>query len=346
MTEPFQAAVVGVGHLGRHHARIYADMEGVDLACVVDVDEGTAREVAERHGARAVADLRAIPDDVRLASIATPTHSHYEVARHLLDRGISLLVEKPLVQDLSQGEDLVRRARSTGAVLQVGHVERFNPACRAIERLAVEPRFIDSQRISPFTFRSRDIGVVLDLMIHDLDLILHIVGSEVKHVDAVGVSVLGQEEDIANARLEFENGCVANLTSSRVSMKVERKVRVFAPDCYASLDFGARRGVVYRRARGASETRDAIEDVDPRTIADPKAFVFGDFIKSEQIAMDDDEPLALEIGSFVRAVRDRTAPVVSGYDALRALRLAHRVLEEIGRYQERSREFLADHPVS
>jgi len=340
MTSGARAAVVGVGHLGRHHARIYASMAGVDLVGVVDVDEGAGRKVAEEHGTRWFRDAAELPD-VDLVSVATPTVSHHEVAGGFIDRGVSVLVEKPLTRDLAEGEDLVRRARDRGVVLQVGHVERFNPACTALDRLEIEPMYVECDRISPFSFRSSDIGVVLDLMIHDLDLVLHLVRHDVERVDAVGVSVLGLAEDIANARLTFANGCVANVTASRVSMKTERKLRLFAPECYASLDFGARRGSVYRRKRDAAEIGGEVAGTDPRTVTDPKALVFGNFIEAETLPMDDHEPLGKEIEAFVTAVRDGSRPVVSGEDALRALGVAHRVLEEIRRFGRRSEEFVA-----
>lgn len=335
-----RAAVVGVGHLGQHHARIYAQMAGVDLVGVADLDETAGKTIAARYGAPWCADYRELPEDVQLVSVASPTKTHHEVASHFLSRGISVLVEKPLTQTLEEGEDLVRIAKQSGAILQVGHVERFNPACAAIDRLGVEPRFVECDRISPFSFRSSDIGVVLDLMIHDLDLILHFVRSEVERVEAIGISVLGLQEDIANARLVFANGCVANVTASRVSMKVERKIRLFAPECYASLDFGARQGAVYRRKGGPSEISGAIAGLDPKSIADPRAFLFGDFISAEQIAMDDHEPLLKEIEAFVASVRTGDRPVVSGEDALRALDLAGRILAEIRSFQERSEPYL------
>lgn len=342
-----KAAVVGVGHLGKHHARIYAQMEGVELVGVADLDEEAGREVAVRHGARWYGDYRELPAELDLVSVATPTRSHYEVARYFLDKGIPVLVEKPLTQELSEGEALVKFASERGVVLQVGHVERFNPAFLAFQRLGVQPRFVECARIAPFSFRSTDVGVVLDLMIHDLDLVLHLVQSEVKNVEALGVSVLGMKEDIANARISFENGCVANVTASRVSMKTERKIRLFAPTCYASLDFSGRQGYVYRRKGDAKQISDAIATIDPKSVIDPKAFLFGDFISAEQIEMDDHEPLKKELESFVQAVRTGETPVVSGEAAVKVLALAQRILDEIGQFQERSVEFLsqtADQP--
>ncbi len=340
-----RAAVIGVGHLGQHHARIYAEMDGVELVGVVDTDEKAAREVAGRFGAPHFTSLDDLPE-IDAASVATPTVSHHQVARTLLLRDVSLLIEKPLTRDLSEAEDLVKLAAERGRTLQVGHVERFNPACRAIERLGIRPRFIESQRISPFSFRSSDIGVVLDLMIHDLDLILHLMSSDVERVDAIGVSVLGMSEDIANVRLTFENGCVANVTASRVSLKSERKIRIFAPECYASADLGNHTGSVYRLNRDISEISGAISKLDPKTVSDPRALLFGDYIRAEPLETDKAEPLLKEIEAFVHAVRTGERPVVSGEDALRTLTVAHRILEEIGRFQERSIAFIdgADSP--
>jgi len=340
MSRPLRTAAVGVGHLGRHHARIYAEMEGVELVGVVDADAARAREVGERHGVPHLTDHRRLPEALDAVSVATPTASHFEVARHFLARGISVLVEKPLTTTVAEGRELVELARRGGAVLQVGHVERFNPACLAVERLGIRPRFVESTRISPFSFRSSDIGVVLDMMIHDLDLVLHLVGTEVEKVDAVGVPVLGRREDIANARITFQDGCVANITASRVAMKTERKIRIFAPDCYASIDFGERKGRLYRLGPDSERMRGEVDRIDPRSVPNPLAFVFGNLIQVEEIAMGDQEPLRAELEAFVHAVRTGERPIVSGEDGLAALVLADRILEKIGTFQERSRPFI------
>jgi predicted dehydrogenase len=199
---------------------------------------------------------------------------------------------------------------------------------------------VESTRISPFSFRSSDIGVVLDMMIHDLDLVLHLVGSKVARVDAIGVPVLGSHEDIANARITFEDGCVANVTASRVAMKKERKIRLFAPDCYASLDFAERKGRLYRLNPERKKLAGDLDRVDPKAFENPLAFVFGNLIQVEEIAMDDHEPLRLELESFVAAARSGDKPVVSGEDALAALELADRILDGIGSFRERSRSFI------
>ncbi|OHB70109.1 MAG: UDP-N-acetyl-D-glucosamine dehydrogenase, partial [Planctomycetes bacterium RBG_16_43_13] len=246
MSQKLRIAVIGVGHLGKEHARIYSKMKGVELVAVCDTIPERVEEVAKGVGSPAVTDYHQLFGKVEVVSIAVPTVSHYDIASEFLRRGIHCLVEKPLTKTIPQAEELVKIARSNGAILQVGHVERFNPAVMAVSNIVGKPRFIECHRLSTFKARSVDIDVVMDLMIHDIDIILHFVKSPLKKVDAVGVSLLFDHEDIANARLEFEDGCIANVTASRISDKAMRKIRIFSDDKYVSLDYAERTAKAYK----------------------------------------------------------------------------------------------------
>jgi len=299
-----RVGVVGVGALGQHHARVYADLPGATLAGLYDVDPSRAAEVAARHGVPAFARLRELADAADAISVAVPTVDHHRVARTLLEAGKDVLVEKPMTAGLKEAEDLIGLASEKGAILQVGHIERFNPAVDALRKAALQPRFIEVHRLSPFSPRSLDVDVVLDLMIHDLDIVLCLDGSGAVQVDAVGVPVLTSKVDIANVRLRFASGLIANLTASRVSAEKVRKFRVFSPKTYISVDFAARSAQVYRLIQGHA----------------------GPEITAERTAAPDEEPLRRQLAAFVAAVRDRTVPAVTGDDGLRALTLAHTVL--------------------
>src|SRR4029079_5744730 len=242
-----RVGVVGVGHIGKNHARLYAETKAADFTAIYDTDASNAAQVAEQYKVRAAESLGEFADLVDAASIATPTSSHFAVAQPLLEKGKHLLVEKPIAEDMAQASQLAELAARRQLVLQVGHVERFNPVLSALEERLTHPRFIEAHRLSPFPNRSTDIGVVLDLMIHDLEIILHLVRSPVQTIDAVGGPVLSRGEDIANARLRFENGCVANITSSRISPERMRKIRVFQEDAYLSLDYQNQSGEIYRK---------------------------------------------------------------------------------------------------
>jgi predicted dehydrogenase len=299
-----RVGVVGVGALGQHHARVYADLPGASLAGIYDADPSRAAEVAARHGVPAFGQLRELTDAADAISVAVPTVEHHRVARTLLEAGKDVLVEKPMTAGLEEAEDLIGLASEKGAVLQVGHIERFNPAVDALRKAALQPRFIEVHRLSPFSPRSLDVDVVLDLMIHDLDIVLCLDGSGAVQVDAVGVPVLTSKVDIANVRLRFASGLIANLTASRVSAEKVRKFRVFSPKTYISVDFAARSAQVYRLVQGEG----------------------GPEITTERTSAPDEEPLRRQLAAFVAAVRDRTAPAVTGADGLRALTLAHTVL--------------------
>jgi predicted dehydrogenase len=302
-----RAAVVGVGSLGQHHARVWAELPGATLAGVYDVDPGRAAEVAARHGVPALRHLREVVEGADAVSVAVPTVDHHRVARALMEARRHVLVEKPMTATLEEADDLVRLAAARGVVLQVGHVERFNPAVDVLREAAPAPRFIEVHRLAPFTPRSLDIDVVLDLMIHDLDILLGLDGSELVQVDAVGVPVLTAKPDIANVRLRFASGLIANLTASRVSAEKVRKFRAFAPSTYVSADLVARQANVFR------------------LVGDPER---------QEIAMDsrgapDEEPLRRQLAAFLAAVEGRGPVVVSGADGRRVLALAQRILAGI-----------------
>ena len=303
-----RAAVVGVGHLGRHHARILGSMPGVALTGVVDANGSRAREIAASSGARAVTDVREMLDEVDLVSIATPTEAHGEVAGLCLARGIPVLVEKPLARSVAECDAIIQAAARTGAILAVGHTERFNPAVIAARPAVDKPGFIEIHRLGTFPERSLDIDVVFDLMIHDLDLVLSIVRSPIAAIEAVGVPVLTDRADIANARIRFESGCVANITASRISRDRIRKIRVFQRDAYISIDCGAKEAEVYR----------LIHQEGRRPL-----------IEGGRIPVVDGEPLRNELEDFVAAVREGRQPAVGGVDGRNAVRLAEQITERM-----------------
>jgi predicted dehydrogenase len=329
-------AVLGVGSLGKEHARLYAELARAGVAeftGVYDVNIEAARLQAAQHGVRAYASIEEAGDAADALSVVTPTTTHYELAKALLARGKHLLVEKPMTSTAAQAAELVSLAQTHGAVLQVGHVERFNPVFGYLERAATEPKFIECHRLSPFPARSTDIGVVLDLMIHDLDVVLAFVKAPILQVDAVGISVLSATEDIANARLKFSNGCVANLTASRISPERMRKIRVFsggASPAYVSLDYRAQEGFLYRLAReGESES-----PLWKKLLASKEAAIVSEFagkrIVREPVPITKEEPLKLELSHFVECVQKRRTPRVSGVQAKAALDVAFEITRQIG----------------
>jgi len=303
-----RTAVIGVGYLGRFHAEKYAANPAAELVAVADVDPARARAVAAALGVEAVTDYRALAGRIDCASVAVPTQLHHAVACGLLDAGVDVLVEKPLTTTVDEGKALLELAVRRGRVLQVGHLERFNPAIRALDGIVREPRFIECHRLAPFTERGTDVDVVLDLMIHDLDVILSMMPSPLRSVEAVGVPVLTNSVDIANARLRFANGGIANVTASRVSLKRERKLRIFQPDAYLSVDYGERRVLICRREPGP----DGLPALSLEEREVPEA-----------------DALGSEIDAFLSAVRERETPPVTGWDGLRALEVAHVILESL-----------------
>jgi predicted dehydrogenase len=322
-------AVIGVGHLGKEHARIYSDMPDVSLVGIVDINKERGEEVAQRYNTKYYSSYKDILGKVDAVSVVVPTKSHYEIAKELLKNGIPVLVEKPMTGTVSEAEELIKLSKSNNTVLQPGYVERFNPAIQAIQKLDVSLKFIECHRLSPFTFRSADISVVLDLMIHDIDIILYLSKSKVKKIDAVGVNVISDKEDIANARIQFENGCVANITASRVSFEPMRKIRLFSEDSYISLDYQKQEAMIYKKSPELTLKSINVEDKDVSTIKDLKSFVFGDLLKIERIKMDNQEPLKKEIESFVNCIKNGENPVVSGEEGLAAIKTASIIKDEI-----------------
>ena len=328
-----RVGVVGVGHLGQHHARILASLPDVELVAVADSRPEQAQTVADRYGTRAVSDYHELLGRVDAVSIAVPTVLHREVAGTFLSRGIPALVEKPLASSLAEAELLVSLSHSTGALLQVGHIERFNPALSALHQMAIRPKYINAERLSTYTFRSTDIGVVLDLMIHDIDLVLSLTASPVRSAAAVGVSLFGEHEDVANARIEFEDGTVANLTASRASYTAVRKMRIWGTEGYVSLDFAARQATLVQPSEEFLSGQLGLEGVDLSQPSAVKEHLFGRVLRVDQVQTAGREPLALELEDFVQALRDGSRPRVNGDDALRAMRVADQVLKSLNAHR-------------
>ena len=308
MIGTLRVGVVGAGHLGRHHVRILAALPGVALTGIADVNEARAREFAAAHGTTPVTDWRHLIGQVDAVTIATPTESHAEIAAAFIAAGVHVLVEKPLTRTVAEADALLAAAQARGVTLAVGHTERFNPAVQAVRPLLTRPRFIEVHRLGTFPERSLDIDVVFDLMIHDLDLVLSLVGSTVTSIDAVGVPVLTPRVDIANVRLHFENGCTVNLTASRISRDRVRKIRFFQPHMYVSVDYAAQEAEVYQLVKGDG----------PRPA-----------IQGGKAEVAKEEPLKLELADFVGAVREGRAPGVTGEQGRAALALAAAIVERM-----------------
>ena len=309
MNRGIRIGVIGVGHLGEYHVQKYRTMKGVELVGVVDIDADRAAEIAQRYDAQAYR-LDEILELVDAVSLAVPTESHFSVAKEILSHGIHLLIEKPITYDESDADRLIHMARSRELVLQVGHVERFNPAVMKMESLLTQPIFVESHRMNLFTVRGTDVDVVLDLMIHDLDIILHMVQSDVREVHAVGMSVITQKTDIANVRIIFQNGTVANLTASRVSNQPLRKIRIFQPDAYISVNC-YKKEITVTRLDDNSHT-----ELFPQII-------------SNKMKYPDADPLFDQLSAFIYAVRAGTEPVVTGEDGRAALKIALAIIDQI-----------------
>ncbi len=304
--DELRVAVIGAGHLGALHALKYSGLSGTRLARVVDIDDSRAREVAARFGAEPSTDYRALAGKVDAASVAAPGILHHEIASYLLAHGIDVLLEKPMAASVRQARELAELAHRNGRILQIGHLERFNPAVVELRALVGAPRFIESDRLSPFTERGADVDVILDLMVHDLDVILTMTAAEVIAVEAIGVAVLTEQVDVANARLRFGDGLIANLNTSRVAPRRERKIRLFQPDAYISLDYEARRIQVYRKS------------------PPPPGATYPE-ISARQIDLGESDPLGEEVSAFVASVRTRRPPPVSALDGLRVMEVSERI---------------------
>ena len=335
MATRVRVAVLGVGSLGQQHARIYAQMhqqDAVELVGVYDTDPAQAKAIAEKQGTTALGSIEAAAAAADALSIVTPTVTHHTLAKPLLELGKHLLIEKPMTDNAAQAAELVSLAKRHDCVLQVGHIERFNPVFNYLQQAASEPRFIESHRLSPFPARSMDIGVVLDLMIHDLDIVLAFVRSPVEHVDAAGVRVLSASEDIANARLRFANGCVANLTVSRVSPESLRKIRVFSggdEPGYVSLDYREQKGYHYRLARDDEQESSMLKKIFAGKDSAIVSQFGGRRVVREPVPIQREEPLKVELESFIRCVAEKQEPLVSGESARQAIELALEITRQI-----------------
>jgi predicted dehydrogenase len=322
--------VIGVGHLGRIHARILARHPRAELVCVVDADETRAAAVAAEHSVKALGDLGDLPRDLDAAIVAVPTTHHEAVAVPLLERGVACLVEKPLAPDLAAADRILAAAERSGACLAVGHVERFEPGVRKVTEQGIKPRFIECQRLSTFSFRSLDVGVVHDLMIHDLDLVLHFVDSEVESLDASGGTILTDSIDLASVHLVFANGARANVTASRVSLSPMRRFRLFSGSSYVSLDFTKNYGLVVQKGPGWEKGREELRTKDPAELAMRENFVTGELLAVSELSLEGlEQPLQAELDSFLRSVESGREPEVTGGDGRRALELAERITAAI-----------------
>ncbi|MCH6565923.1 MAG: Gfo/Idh/MocA family oxidoreductase [Proteobacteria bacterium] len=310
MSQTLKIAVIGVGHLGKWHADKYAASPDCDLLAVVDNNPKNAEQIAQKHGTRAVSDYHDILSQVDAVSLAVPTSLHYKIARDILEAGIHCLIEKPITETIEEASTLIEIAQKNRLVLQVGHIVRFNSVMMDIGELLQEPQFIESTRLAPFTSRSTDISVILDLMIHDIDIILNLIDSPVKHISASGLSVLSDSIDIANARIEFENECVANVTASRISQKHEQKLRIFQKDMYISADLLKK--ILSINRKGKTDNEAGFKN-----------------ITHEERSYGDNDALNLEIQDFIAAIKNGRRPKVNGEDGKRALETAIEITSQI-----------------
>ncbi|MEK6732891.1 MAG: Gfo/Idh/MocA family oxidoreductase [Candidatus Omnitrophota bacterium] len=299
-----RVGVVGLGCLGSIHAKIYSTLENTELAGICDIDENITRAIAGSLKTNWCADYKKLLDNkLDAVSIVTPTILHYEIAKFFLQNKVHVLIEKPITKTLKEANDLIKIAQKNKLIIQVGHVERFNSAIQAIEKLSNKPKFIEVHRLGPFVPRVKDVGVVLDLMIHDIDIVLGLTKSKVKNIDALGMKILTNHEDIANARIRFKNGTVCDLTASRVTSDSMRKIRIFQDDCYISIDYMAQEALIYKKINNQ--------------------------IVSEKIDIQKEAPLQKELASFIDCVAHNKRPVVSGKEAYEALKVALKILKKI-----------------
>ncbi len=324
-----RTAVIGAGKMGRIHAKVYDSLEQSDFVAVVDTDIKKAKKLADKYQCQALQDCTNLPGKVDAVTISAPTIHHLELAKFFIENNIAVMIEKPLALNVEQGKEIVELAQKKNVVAAVGHSERCNPVVQAMKRLEIEPKFIEANRISPYPFRSTDIGVVLDVMIHDIDIILTLAASKIKKIDAVGVSVIEDKEDICNARIVFENGCIANITASRLALKTERKVRVFSRQAYLSIDYFKKSGIVIKTEPNIDivkwiRERKQAGDFNLLTVNWP------DLLHIEELEIDDKEPLRLEQENFLTAVADRNqTPEVSAREGLAAMECAEMILASI-----------------
>jgi predicted dehydrogenase len=328
-----RTAVVGAGKMGTIHAKVYSQLPDTQLVAVVDADQARAAQLADKYGCAAFTDCKDILDKVDAVTIATPTTTHLKLAKLFLCHKVPVLIEKPLASSVREGRKIVSLARRYDTVVAVGHSERCNPVAQAIKRLSIQPKFIEAQRVSPYPFRSTDVGVVLDIMIHDIDIILSLARSKIKRVDAVGVTVIEGGEDICNARIVFENGCIANITASRLALKTERRVRVFSREAYLSVDYLKKSGIVIKTDPNKNVVG-MIKEWRQQNSFNPIAVNWPDLLHVEQLEIDDKEPVRLQQEAFLRAVKDRAfSPEVSAEEGLAALRCAQKILRAVKKHK-------------
>jgi predicted dehydrogenase len=326
-----RTAVIGAGKMGTIHTKVYSSLPQSDLVAVVDTDIDKAKKLARKYKCSAFADCSGLLDKVKAVTIATPTASHYELAKLFIENGMAVMIEKPLAADVNQARKIVELAQNHSVVAAVGHSERCNPVVQAMKRLEIEPRFIESTRISPYPFRSTDIGVVLDVMIHDIDIILSLAASKVKRVEAVGIGVIDPDkEDICNARIVFENGCIANITASRLALKTERKVRVFSRQAYLSLDYFGKTGTIIKADTDNIELINKIRRLKQGGKFDLLKTDWTKLVHYEKLQIDNNEPLHLEQQVFLSAVANKVSrPEVSAEEGLAAMECAEKILASV-----------------
>ena len=324
-----RTAVVGAGKMGTIHAKVYDQLPQSEFVAVVDIDANKAQRLADQYNCLASAECGDILDKVDAVTIATPTVTHLKLAKIFIKNKIAVLIEKPLAANVREGKKVAALAKKHNTVVAVGHSERCNPVAQAIKRLDIEPKFIEANRISPYPFRSTDVGVVLDVMIHDIDIILSLAASKIKKVDAVGVNVIGEEEDICNARIVFESGCIANITASRLGLKTDRRVRVFSRQAYLSVDYLKKSGIIVKADPNINVVKYIQEQKEAGTF-DLATMNWPDLLHVEQLDIDDKEPIRLEQEAFLQAVTNRElTPEVSAQEGLAALECAKKVLNSV-----------------
>jgi predicted dehydrogenase len=328
-----RTAVVGAGKMGAIHAKVYSQLEDSQLVAIADIDAARARSLADKHACAAVTDCSELIGCIDAVTISAPTVHHCRLAKDFIDNGIAVMIEKPLAASVAEGREIVELARRKNVVVAVGHSERCNPVVQAMKRLRIEPKFIEANRISPYPFRSMDIGVVLDVMIHDIDIILSLAASPIRKVDAVGVNVIGEHEDICNARIIFENGCIANVTASRLALKTERKVRVFSRQAYLSLDYLKKEGIIIK-ADGNIDVVEWIRQKQQDPDFDFAGVNWMDLLHIEQLAIEDAEPLRVEQQAFLKAVAGQAdRPEVTAEEGLAAMECAEQILAAVKQHR-------------
>ena len=328
--EPLRVLVLGVGHLGRNHARVYSEIDGVDLVAVVDPDASQAGPVAAKLGVPHVPSLTdELLSEVHAVSVVTPTPTHFDVAARCIEAGVSVLVEKPMTSVLEDAKRLRDLAAERGVTLQVGHIERFNPVVVEAFRRVHRPVFIECDRIHPFSFRSTETGVVLDLMIHDIDLVLQLVNAPVDRLDAAGAPILSESEDLANSRITFANGCTAMIKTSRVAIQKSRKMRIFCEERYVSVDYVARTGMCISMKDGFDRSRIDFKEMARLEETKGTLTIFTEYLQIEQLVIPDEEPLRNELEAFAHAVRTGEEPVVPGDHGVLAMEVATRIQDSI-----------------